>query len=106
MIWSNGTDDTLSGDTWTLDSVDGPLIGDKDAISINDDSDSYWLVRTYYVPANNPVTIDLDDMFELNDEGILLSGDGITQSPLTFSAESLNGVSTNVTMDFSYKGLY
>lgn len=104
MIWCD--DDIFTGATWTLDSIDGPLMGDMDATAIDTDADSYWQTEQWYVPENTPTNIDLGRFFELNDEGVLLSGDGITQPALCFVAQSLNGVSSVVTMDLSYKGLY
>lgn len=104
MIWC--TDDIFTGDTWSLDSIDGPLLGDYTATEIDSDADSYWNTETFYVSQNVATNIDLERFFELNDEGVLLGGDGVTQSVLCFSAQSLNGVSTNVIMDLSYKGLY
>jgi len=104
MIWCG--DDIFTGATWLCDSIDGPILGDIDATEIDTDADSYWNTETFYVNTNEAKDINLDRFFELNDEGVLLSGDGLTQNALSFTAQSLNGVSTIVNMDLSYKGLY
>lgn len=104
MVWCN--DDIFTNDTWLLDSIDGPLIGDNDATLIDSNADSYWNTETFYVNAGEAKDINLDRFFELNDEGILLGGDGVTQGVLSFTAESLNGIGTTVSCDFSYKALY
>lgn len=104
MIWCG--DDIFTGATWLCDSIDGPLLADIDATEIDVDADSYWNTETFYINANEVKNINLDRFFELNDEGVLLSGDGLTQNALSFTAQSLNGNSTIVSMDISYKGLY
>lgn len=104
MVWCD--DDIFTGATWTLDSVGGPLEGDKDATAIDTEADSYWLTRTFYVQNGTPQNIDLNQYFELNDEGVLLGGGGVNQGVLSFTATSLNGADTTVAMDLSYRGLY
>jgi hypothetical protein len=104
LVWCD--DDIFTGATWGLDSIDGPLLGDIDATAIDTEADSYWNQNTFHVGQNEATNIDLRDIFELNDEGILLSADGVTQPAMCFTAQTLNGVPTHIVMDLSYRGLY
>jgi hypothetical protein len=104
LVSHDGT--ILTGSTWGLDSVGGPLQADSGATSIDVNSDQYWIQKTFYVENGKPTNIDLTPMYELNDEGILMSGDGVTQACLSIVASCLGGSSANVSMDLSYRGLY
>lgn len=103
MISHDGS--ILSGDIWNLNSK-GSLEGDTSSTSINTSSDEYWIMSTFYVTKDVATNIDLKPYFELNDEGILLSGDNITRNNITFVGTILNGTSASVSMDFSYRALY
>jgi len=104
LVWCDS--EILSGATWLLDSVDGPILGDDEAVSIDTEADSYWQSITHYVTANIPTNINLTPFFELNDEGITLSADGLTQGALSFVVTLLEGTSATVSMNMSYRGLY
>jgi len=96
----------LTGDTWSMNSVGGPLEADSGATSIDVNSDQYWIMKTFYIQKDVPTNIDLSEMFELNDEGVLLGGDLQTQAALSFVCSKLEGTSASVTMDLSYRALY
>lgn len=102
LAWT--TVNQLTGATWTLDSVDGPLVADSGATSIDINSDNYWITNTFYV--NGTENINLTPFFELNDEGILLNGDSTNDNILSIVGTALSGGSSDVTMTLQYRGLY
>lgn len=104
IVSHNGT--ILSGDTWSLNSVGGPLECDVEAIDIDINSDKYRIMKTYYIQKDNATNIDLTDMFELNDEGILMSSDHITQPCISIVASTIGGGTALISTDFSYRALY
>lgn len=96
----------LTGETWSLNSIGGPLEADSGATLIDTGSDEYWIMNTIYVKKDEALNFDLSRYFELNDEGILLAGDLATQNSITFVGTTLDGSSATVSMDFSYRALY
>lgn len=108
IVWHGG--DILTGATWSMNSIDGPLEADSGATAIDVDADDYWQTISFYVQKDVPTNIDLKPYFELNDEGILLSrgnsDNNPVQSNMTFVGTILDGTSASVTMDMTYRGLY
>lgn len=104
MVVHDGT--ILTGDSWSMDSIGGPLQADSGATFIDINSDKFWVMSTFYVTKDVATNIDLRPFFELNDEGILLAGDSSTQSTISFVGTILNGTGASVTADFSYRSLY
>jgi hypothetical protein len=74
--------------------------------AIDTTSSDYWIMKTYY--CQEGVThIDIKTMFEINDEGILLMGDGTTQQVISFVATKLNsGDTVAVSLDVSTRELW
>lgn len=104
MVFHDGL--ILTGDTWTLESVGGPLEADVNATQIDINNDSYWINTTFYVQKDQATNIDLKPYFELNDEGIILNANNEQSSVLSFVATAIGGSAANVSMDFSYRALY
>lgn len=96
----------LTGDTWTLNSVDGPMEADITATDIDINDDTYWILFTFYVQKDQATNIDLKPYFELNDEGILLAASNLQTNVYSFVATAIGGSVANVTMDFSYRAMY
>lgn len=92
----------LSGSTWALAS-EGMLEADGAATSYEYGSTGYtgrsWLL------SEGSHDIDLTGYFETNDEGILLSADGVTQPTVTFSATKLTSAPVSCSMILNYKEL-
>lgn len=103
VVSHNGT--ILSGETFSIQSLDGPLEADITATSIDINSDQYWIMKTYYIEKDMATNLNLSDMYELNDEGCLLSFDH-TQNTISYVATSLDADSATVTLELSYRSLY
>lgn len=97
-------DDQLTGATWTLDSVGGPLQGDSGATLV--DFENSYNFKSYFIQKNVPTNINVSDIFELNDEGIVLGADNLTQQIMTFVATPLDGNVADISFDLSYRALY
>ena len=95
-------DTDLTGSTFTEQS-DGMLEYDIAATSCSYGENSYYM-RSWVVP-EGVTEIDLEKYFETNDEGILLGGDGVTQSHMTISATKLTGSPVTASVVFNYKEL-
>jgi hypothetical protein len=93
----------LTGATWDLNSVNGPLMADTGATNIN--MNDVWKQFTIYAPKDTAINIDLKGYFELNDEGILLSANGISNNIFGLIGTAIGGSSV-VTTTMSYRGLY
>ena len=78
----------LTGATWTI--ANGTTLeGDNAATALTAGPDGY-AAMTWYLGAGSH-NIDLTPFFELNDEGIMLSADGVTQPVVTFAGTKLSG---------------
>lgn len=97
-------DPILDGyETWNL-AGESTIEGDNTAETC--DATNAWRWATYYCGAG-VTNIDLTPVFELNDEGLLMGADGITQTTLSFVATKLDNTSTvTVTTCLSYRELY
>lgn len=97
-------DDQLTGATWTLDSIGGPLQGDSGATLV--DFENSYNFKSFFIQKNVPTNINVSDIFELNDEGIVLGADNLTQQIMTFVATPLDGNVADISFDLSYRALY
>lgn len=104
LVWSSLN--ILTGATWTMNSIDGPLEADSGATSIDVNSPDYWIWKTFYVNKDTPINIDLTPFFELNDEGILLTGGETHEKIFTIVGSTVNGSTAWIDMTLSYRGLY
>jgi len=75
------------------------------ATDIDSTSSDYWVFKSLYVGAG-VTNIDLTSFYELNDEGILLGGDGSSRSILTLVATKLNGTTVKVHVTMSVRELW
>lgn len=82
-VWNSN----LTGSAWDVPSI-GPLEADVSASSYTYEPDGYVFRCWMLGPGTHQ--IDLTKHFETNDEGILLNGDGVTQSAFSFTGTSLN----------------
>jgi hypothetical protein len=105
VVAHNSTSYLLTGDTWSVDNG-STLLCDNASTAIDTTSSDYWVMKTYY--CQEGVThIDIKSMFELNDEGISLNGDGSTQSIISFVATKLNnGDTVTTSLDVSTRELW
>lgn len=78
---------------------------DNSATAVNTAHASYWEQHCFMCPVG-VTNIDLQPFFELNDEGILLGADGVTQSVLALVASRLGSSATTVTATVTYRELY
>jgi len=97
---------TISGSspTWGIDNY-STLLGDSDATYIDTENDDYWIMKTLYFPVG-VTNMNLSYMYELNDEGILLSGDGIYSAICSFVGTNLTGANAIVTIALSTRELW
>jgi len=97
---------TISGSspTWGIDNY-STLLGDSDATYIDTENDDYWIMKTLYFPVG-VTNMNLSYMYELNDEGILLSGDGIYSVICSFVGTNLTGANAIVTIALSTRELW
>jgi hypothetical protein len=86
----------LTGDTWTGPDSGSLLDVDIAATAIDTNDSDYWIQKSYYC-ATGATTIDITSMYELNDEGILLAGDGSTKGTVSFVCTKLNSGDTVTT---------
>jgi hypothetical protein len=104
LIWCH--DELLTGSTWTLASDGGPLEADSGATSIAYNSPDYWVFKTFYITKDTPMNIDLTPFFELNDEGVLLTGGETNSKVLSVVGTVIGAGTASVSMTMSYRGLY
>jgi hypothetical protein len=97
---------SLTGDTWTLNSIGGPMEADITATNIDINDDTFWILTTFYVQKDQATNIDLRPYFELNDEGMLLASSNLQTNIYSFVATAIGGSVANVTMDLSYRSMY
>lgn len=96
-------DPTLTGATWAI-LPDTTLEGDNAATALAAGPNGYAAL-TWYLPAGSH-NIDLKPFFELNDEGIMLSADGVTQPPIVFAGTKLSGAgAVTVSATLTYREL-
>jgi hypothetical protein len=96
-------DPVLTDDTWAI--LPGTTLeGDNAATALLAGPDGYAAMTWYLGPGSH--NIDMRPFFELNDEGIMLSADGVTQSPLTFAGTKLSGAgAVTVSATLTYREL-
>jgi hypothetical protein len=94
----------LTGDTWTIDNG-STLLCDVGSTAIDSTSSDYWVMKTYYCQEGIN-HLPIKEMFELNDEGILLMANE-DQQVLSFVATKLNsGDTVTVSLDVSTRELW
>lgn len=93
--------ETLTGATWSLPG-ESTIEGDNTASAVVKGATGYEFIAFHCGAGSH--NIDLREHFELNDEGILLAGDG-SQTPITFAAKSLSGTNVTVSLTFTYREL-
>ena len=104
VVSHSSTSDLLTNPNWI--STINTLEKDTSASAIDSTSSDYWVMKTYYCQ-EGVNHLPIKDMFELNDEGILLAGDGTTQGIFSFVATKLNnGDTVSASLDVSTRELW
>lgn len=93
-------DVTATGGTWTVTSGETSIEGSTDTVV----SGAGAPFKTWFFGAGAHC-ISLRDLFEHNDEGIMLNADG-TKEVWAFTAKRLGGTNANVTLNLGYKELW
>jgi hypothetical protein len=95
----------LTDDSWGVDNY-STLDGDATATAITTDDEDYWNFTSFFV--NDGITnLDMKSFYELNDEGVLLAGDGDTRGILSFVCTALDPEDTPiVTLELSTRELW
>eukprot|EP00825_Cyclidium_porcatum_P048120 TRINITY_DN7971_c0_g1_i3.p2 TRINITY_DN7971_c0_g1~~TRINITY_DN7971_c0_g1_i3.p2 ORF type:complete len:325 (+),score=36.83 TRINITY_DN7971_c0_g1_i3:118-1092(+) len=92
----------LVGASWNLDNG-GSLEGDDSASAIILSGST--LFHSYYIN-NDCFNIELENIFEKNDEAILLNADGVTAPAIGITATKLGSNNSNVEFTMQYKELF
>jgi len=93
-------DVTLTGDTWGI-TGGGSTIGDISATSVVLDGANF---KTYYLAAGCH-NIDISNIYETNDEGYHVLGDGLSSQTFTLIATKLDGTTVTTGAVLNYREL-
>jgi hypothetical protein len=104
VISHNEVNSLLTNDTWSVE-VSASVIGDSTATAIDNASTDYWVTHSFYI-GPGVTNLDLKSLYELNDEGILLSADGINSGIISYVAKPLTGAPASVSMTLSVRELW
>ena len=80
--------DLLTDATWALD-VGSTIVSDYAATAIDDTDPDFWVFASRYA-AEGVCNLDLRPYYELNDEGILMAGDGVSSGIISFCVTPLD----------------
>lgn len=103
FVWNDESDDLLTDENFAVATTALEL--DNSATAIDSTAASYWVNNSMYAGAG-VTNIDLRPIYELNDEGILLGGDGVKRSRLSIVATKLNGTTVKVHATMSVRELW
>lgn len=94
----------LTGATWAAADGGSQVEVDDTATAIDTADPDYWSMKSYMVGAG-VTSIPIGEMFELNDEGILLAGDGVTKGTISLVATAISGT-PDMTISMSTRELW
>jgi hypothetical protein len=102
LCWHNSADEVLTGDTYDFD-IGSSITADNTATSI--DMELCDVMSNYYY-CDGCINLDLRGLFELNDEGVCLLGNGVDASCLTILATKIGGDNVTVSCNLSVRELW